>query len=107
MAALADPDRRTIKATDELTDVAPIFKRYNFVSAPVIDAAERLVGVMTIDDVVDIIEEEADEDLKALGGVKSDEELTELKYSRLSTPLICASMGAATVFAMTSAVAPG
>jgi magnesium transporter len=77
MAALADPDRRTIKATDELTDVAQIFKRYNFVSAPVIDAAERLVGVMTIDDIVDIIDDEADEEIKALGGVKADEELSD------------------------------
>ncbi len=36
-----------------------------------------------------------------------EDELTELKYSRLSMPLICASSGAATVLAMTSAVAPG
>ena len=35
------------------------------------------------------------------------DELTELKYSRLSMPLICASIGAATVLAITSAVAPG
>jgi magnesium transporter len=77
MSALADPERETVAATDSLHDVAQLFKRYNFVSAPVVDEAGRLVGVMTIDDVVDIIEEEADDDLKALGGVKSDEELTD------------------------------
>jgi magnesium transporter len=57
--------------------VAQLFKRYNFVSAPVVDEAERLVGVMTIDDVVDILDEEADEEIKALGGVKADEELSD------------------------------
>lgn len=77
ISALADPDRQTIAATDELTDVAQIFKRYNFVSAPVVDEAERLVGVMTIDDIVDILDEEADEEIKALGGVKGDEELSD------------------------------
>jgi magnesium transporter len=77
ISALADPDRKTVAATDELTDVAQIFKRYNFVSAPVVDEAERLVGVMTIDDIVDIIDEEADDEIKALGGVKGDEELSD------------------------------
>jgi magnesium transporter len=43
----------------------------------VVDEAGRLVGVMMIDDVVDIIDEEADDDLKALGGVKGDEELSD------------------------------
>ncbi|MGL4437998.1 MAG: magnesium transporter [Bosea sp. (in: a-proteobacteria)] len=77
ISALADPDRQTIAATDALTDVAQIFKRYNFVSAPVVDEAERLVGVMTIDDIVDILDEEADDEIKALGGVKGDEELSD------------------------------
>ncbi len=77
VATLADPDRKTIAAADELTDVAQVFKRYNFVSAPVVDEGQRLVGVMTIDDIVDILDEEADEEIKALGGVKGDEELSD------------------------------
>ncbi len=77
VATLADPDRQTVAAREDLEQVAQLFKRYNFVSAPVVDDAGRLVGVMTIDDVVDIIDEEADEDLKALGGVKGDEELSD------------------------------
>ncbi|MCU0885434.1 MAG: magnesium transporter [Beijerinckiaceae bacterium] len=77
IAALADPERKTVAATDELTDVAQMFKRYNFVSAPVVDEAERLVGVMTIDDIVDILDAEADDEIKALGGVKGDEELSD------------------------------
>ncbi len=77
IATLADPERKTVFATDDLTDVAQMFKRYNFVSAPVLDEGERLVGIMTIDDIVDIIDEEADDEIKALGGVNADEELSD------------------------------
>ena len=46
-----------------------MFERYNLVAAPVVDDDDRLVGVITFDDIVDVIEEEAEEDIKALGGV--------------------------------------
>ncbi len=70
-------ERRRVKATDDQEEVARLFERYNLVSVPVVDDSERLAGVITIDDVVDVIQEEADEDVKALGGVKSDEELSD------------------------------
>ena len=54
-----------------------MFERYNLVAAPVLDDSERLVGVITFDDIVDVIEEEAEEDIKALGGVNRDEELSD------------------------------
>ena len=54
-----------------------LFARYNLVSVPVVDAGDRLVGVITIDDIVDVIQAEADEDLKALGGVSTTEELSD------------------------------
>ena len=68
-------DRETVRATDDKEDAARLFERYNMVSAPVVDEEIRLVGVLTVDDVVDVIEEEAGEDIKALGGVKPDEQL--------------------------------
>lgn len=74
---LLEEDRRVVEATEELEDVARLFQRYNLVAAPVIDAAGRLVGVLTIDDIVDVIEEAADEDVKQLGGVNADEELSD------------------------------
>jgi magnesium transporter len=77
LAELIDEDRRRVSVTDELAEVARMFGKYNLVAAPVLDADNRLVGVITIDDVVDVIEEEADEDFKALGGVSSDEELSD------------------------------
>ena len=77
LADLIDEDRRRVAVTDDLEEVARLFGKYNLVAAPVVDSEDRLVGVITVDDVVDVIEEEADEDLKALGGVTSDEELSD------------------------------
>jgi magnesium transporter len=77
LADLIDEDRRRVSVLDDQEEVARLFGKYNLVAAPVVDTADRLVGVITIDDVVDVIEEEADEDLKALGGVTSDEELSD------------------------------
>ncbi len=77
LADLIDPDRRRVSVLDDQEEVARLFGKYNLVAAPVVDTTDRLVGVITIDDVVDVIEEEADEDLKALGGVTSDEELSD------------------------------
>jgi magnesium transporter len=77
LADLIDEDRRRVSVMDDQEEVARLFGKYNLVAAPVLDTESRLVGVITIDDVVDVIEEEADEDLKALGGVTSDEELSD------------------------------
>jgi magnesium transporter len=74
---LIDEDRRRVSVLDDQEEVARLFGKYNLVAAPVVDTENRLVGVITIDDVVDVIEEEADEDLKALGGVTSHEELSD------------------------------
>ena len=52
---LMNPDRRRVEATDEGEDVARLFQRYNLVSAPVVDEDNRLLGVVTIDDIVDVI----------------------------------------------------
>jgi magnesium transporter len=50
-------------------EVAYLFRQYNLASAPVVDDAGRLTGMITIDDVVDVIQEEAEEDILALSGV--------------------------------------
>jgi magnesium transporter len=74
---LVDEELRPVRATDDQEEVARLFERYDLVSAPVIDANDRLVGVITFDDIVDVIEEEAEEDIKALGGVRGEEELSD------------------------------
>jgi magnesium transporter len=53
-------------------EVARTIQRYDILAVPVVDSEERLVGVVTVDDVIDIIEREATEDIYALGGLQSD-----------------------------------
>lgn len=77
LTEVKNEQRHVVKASEDQEDVARMFEHYNLVSAPVVDDAGRLVGVMTIDDVVDVIQEEADEDLRAMAGVGSDEELSD------------------------------
>ena len=74
---LFEEDLRPVRATDDQEEVARLFERYDLVSTPVVDADGRLVGVITFDDIVDVIEEEAEEDIKALGGVRGEEELSD------------------------------
>ena len=68
--------RHAIPATMDQEEAAHEFEQYDLLSAAVVDENERLVGVLTIDDVVDVIQQEAEEDLLRLGGV-GDEELSD------------------------------
>lgn len=79
--------RHAIPATMDQEEAAREFEQYDLLSAAVVDENERLVGVLTIDDVVDVIQEEAEEDLMRLGGV-GDEELSDtvLSTSRSRVP---------------------
>ncbi|THF52040.1 magnesium transporter [Allorhizobium terrae] len=76
-----------IPAEMDQEEAAQVFEQYDLLSAAVVDESGRLVGVLTIDDVVDVIQEEAEEDLMRLGGV-GDEELSdsipEISRSRVS-----------------------
>lgn len=67
--SLMEVDQHTIQAELDQESVARQFERHNLVAAPVVDEDQRLVGVMTADDVVEIIQEEAEEDIRLLAGV--------------------------------------
>jgi magnesium transporter len=66
---------RVIKVKTEMPqeEVARIMQRYDLIAVPVVDREDRLVGIITIDDVVDILQEEATEDIQKLAGVSGDE----------------------------------
>jgi magnesium transporter len=66
---LIDEDVVAIPADRDQEDVAYDFQRYSLSSAPVVDEEERIIGVITFDDIVDVVSEEAEEDILALGGV--------------------------------------
>ena len=73
---IMNADRHIVLATSDQEALARQFQRYDLMSAPVVDANNRLVGVVTVDDVVEVIQEEAEEDIKRLAGV-GDERLTD------------------------------
>lgn len=70
---IMDPDIPSIPVTTEQEQVAHIFRDQNLVSCPVIDTSDRLLGVIMVDDVLDVIDEEAEDDLLKLGGVREDD----------------------------------
>ncbi len=61
-----------VQTDTDQEEVARIIQRYDFLAVPVVDSEQRLVGVITVDDVIDILEQETTEDIYALGGVQSD-----------------------------------
>ena len=69
VSEIMEGDFRKIPADMDQEEVAILFRRYGMVSAPVVDEHGRLIGMITIDDVIDVIDEEAEEDLMALAGV--------------------------------------
>jgi magnesium transporter len=77
LESVMDEDFRTVRVDDSQEDVAYAFNKYHLVSAPVVDAGGRLVGVITIDDAMEVLSDEAEEDLLRLGGVGADEEITD------------------------------
>ncbi|PIE15551.1 MAG: magnesium transporter [Rhodobacterales bacterium] len=66
---IAEESFRTILATQDEEDVAYAFNQYHLISAPVVDEAGRLVGVITIDDAMEVLDDEAEEDIMRLAGV--------------------------------------
>ncbi len=66
---IMEPEMQLIPATTDQEEVAFLFRQRDLVSAPVVDEAGRLVGAITVDDVVDVIQEEHEEDFLRFGGV--------------------------------------
>jgi magnesium transporter len=96
MTEVMEPDMRTIPVTTDQEDVAFLFRQRDLVSAPVVDDGGRLIGVVTIDDIVDVIDEEHEEDIMRLGGVREDDlysavlDTTRARFSWLFVNLLTA-----------------
>lgn len=78
---VADPV--AVLATDDQEDVADITARYNLLAVPVVDDTFKLVGVITVDDVIDVLHEEATEDMYLMQGLSEDDRV----YSPVSTTI--------------------
>ncbi len=96
---IMDRARATVLATAAQEDVARQFERYNLMSAPVVDENQRLVGVVTVDDVVDVIKDEAEADIKALAGVVGEDSVsaTVLETARSRVPWLVVNLGTAII----------
>ncbi len=75
-----------IEATEDQERAARSFERYDLVEVAVVDESKRLVGVLTIDDIVDVIHEEATEDIQRLAGV-GDEDISDNVWTTLRSRL--------------------
>ncbi|MCB1518923.1 MAG: magnesium transporter [Hyphomicrobiaceae bacterium] len=73
---ITDDQIMQVDANSDQEEAARLFERYDLVEVGVIDESHRLVGVLTVDDIVDVIHEEADEDIRRLAGV-GDEEVSD------------------------------
>ena len=65
---IMDPDVISVTSDVDREEVARIFARYDLLSLPVVDEQGRLIGIITSDDIIDVVEEEATEDIQRLGG---------------------------------------
>ncbi len=95
---LANPDTRvreimkedvvSVDSDMDQEEVARLFRKYNLVSAPVVNKRHKLIGRITIDDVVDVIDEEIDEDLGKIAGTGEESVLEDsvLEISRARLP---------------------
>jgi len=81
---IMDHDVVKVDVETDQEEVARVFQRYNLVALPVVDWKGRLVGQITVDDVIDILEEEATEDIHRLAGVPEEEEPRETSVFRIS-----------------------
>jgi magnesium transporter len=70
---IRNEDVQCVSVDTDQEEVARLVERYDLIQVPVVDARRRLVGTISVDDVIDVIHEEATEDIQRLGGVPGDE----------------------------------
>jgi magnesium transporter len=77
LRAILEDTFRTVPATEAEEDVAYLFNQYHLISAPVVDDGGRLVGVITIDDAMNVLDEEHEADMLRLAGVNDESSLSD------------------------------
>ncbi|MGH9848008.1 MAG: magnesium transporter, partial [Blastocatellia bacterium] len=87
----------SVRTETDQEEVARVVARYNLLGVPVVDEENKLVGVVTVDDVLDVIREEATEDMYALAGVRSEESVVgpPLRSVRLRLPWLIVNLATA------------
>lgn len=75
VAMVMADDAVVFRAEDQASDAAAAFERYDLVTAPVVDADNRLVGRLTVDEVMDFIREESESEMLSMAGLREEEDL--------------------------------
>ena len=73
ISAIRNEDVESVTVDTDQEEVARLVQHYNVIEVPVVDASRRLLGTIGVEDVIDVIREEATEDIQRLGGVAGDE----------------------------------
>jgi magnesium transporter len=76
LGQIMHPEVRSVPATMDQEEVAHLFDKYGYLAMPVVDGRNRLIGIVTVDDVVDVMREEATEDVQKMFGAGAEERLT-------------------------------
>lgn len=84
LSEIMNRDVISVQVGTDQEEVAKLARKYDLLSVPVVDAQGRLAGRITYDDIVDVIQEEAQEDLARVAGVAEDEEPREVSIFRIS-----------------------
>ena len=102
LADITEDSFRTIGVLEDEGDVAYLFNQYHLISTPVVDADGRLVGVITIDDAMNVLDEEHEEDVLRLAGVGEDSHVsdTAMQTARQRLPWLVANLFTASLSAM-------
>jgi magnesium transporter len=88
IGALRSETVQTVSVDTDQEQVAQLARRYNLVEVPVVDANRRLLGAISAEDVIDVIDEEATEDIQRLGGVGGDETVMDPPHQVFRSRLI-------------------
>ena len=75
VAELMDRDPTTFTPDEKAEDAAGAFERYNLITAPVVDARGKLMGRLTVEEILDVVNEESDNNLRRMGGLSQEEDL--------------------------------
>ncbi|MCB0721820.1 MAG: magnesium transporter [Ignavibacteriae bacterium] len=95
MSEVMNPDVISVDANMDQEEVAKIFMNYDLVSVPVVDSDERVIGRITIDDVMDVVEEEYTEDVAKMTGTDAEEleKKSSLQIARMRLPWLMIALG--------------